>query len=119
MTYRDYAADETGMRKNNMILTKLMFIHRDYLFMYSCMLPYELWDLPNRLIVRVRIESYHQPFLLSEALREPESLPLLLAVLLSFARHSLPLLPFPPPRPLLLLPALALARGSAAPVTEL
>lgn len=49
LTYRDNTADREGIRRNNVILTKFMFVHRDYLFMYSCLLPFLLWHIPNRL----------------------------------------------------------------------
>ena len=80
--YRDYASDEAGMRQNNLVLTKQMFIHRDYLFMYSCMLPYELWNLPNRLIVRACAPAFSIHSLLLVVLVVVLLLALLLLLLL-------------------------------------
>ena len=47
---KGYTVDDMGMRRHNIVLTKLLFLHRHYLFMYACLLPYELWALPNKLL---------------------------------------------------------------------
>ena len=47
---RGFAIGAMGSRKYNIVLTKLMFVHRHYLFMYACLLPYQLWALPNTLL---------------------------------------------------------------------
>ena len=36
-----------GTHGMNVILTKLFFVHRHYLYMYTCLLPFKIWDLPN------------------------------------------------------------------------
>jgi len=39
-----------GTHDMNVILTKLFFVHRHYLYMYTCLLPFKIWDMPNVLI---------------------------------------------------------------------
>ena len=62
--YTSLKADRVGMRRQNVVLTKFLFVHRHYLYMYACLLPYRIWEIPNR---RINCEDVLMNFMVSVA----------------------------------------------------
>ena len=46
--YEMESFEPDGSHRETVVLTKFMFVHRHYLYMYSCLLPFQLWDYPNK-----------------------------------------------------------------------